>query len=136
MADSVKLSTFAPGSVVAIHYYVLIHVGIASDCYDENGFPYIISNTRRMGGVTEEPQLAFANDREPYLVSEPQEGSAAILARARELLGRPYDVATYNCEHFVTEVMGDGSKSPQLRVVGAVGGLAAAVLIGVGRWRG
>lgn len=130
---SPQLSTFAPGSVVAIRYFIVKHVGIVSDVYDDDGFPFIISNTRRKAGVAEEPQAVFAAGRKPYLLSEPAESAAVILDRARACLGRRYDLGLYNCEHFVSGVTGNSRKSRQLRIAGMVGGAFAALVIGVGR---
>lgn len=56
-----------------------------------------------------------------------------IIARAKSLLGRKFDLWKFNCDHFVTYALAGMAKSPQLGffvggilVLGALGGLAAA----------
>lgn len=52
----------------------------------------------------------------------------AILERARRLLGRPYDLVAFNCEHFVTYATTGEAFSPQLRCCMA-GILLATIVI-------
>lgn len=56
-----------------------------------------------------------------------------IVARAKSLLGRKFDLWSFNCDHLVTYALAGVPKSPQLGfflggilILGALGGLAAA----------
>lgn len=49
-----------------------------------------------------------------------------IVARAESMLGRQYDSALWNCEHFVEYALGNKVESPQLQVV-TLGLIALAV---------
>ncbi|MFY0608523.1 MAG: lecithin retinol acyltransferase family protein [Cyclobacteriaceae bacterium] len=43
-----------------------------------------------------------------------------VLNRAFALIGRPYHLTRFNCEHFVNEVWGAGRKSKQVENVGVL----------------
>lgn len=51
-----------------------------------------------------------------------------IVRRAESMLGRPYSLFTWNCDHFVNAALGLKAKSPQLQLVcwAAVGAFAIA----------
>lgn len=56
-----------------------------------------------------------------------------ILARAKNLVGRPYKLFSGNCEHLVREISGVKRASPQLVTAVAVLGLAACLIWGRNR---
>lgn len=50
-----------------------------------------------------------------------------VVVRAEQMRGRPYDLLTWNCEHFVECALGNKAESQQLRVVACA--LIAASLV-------
>lgn len=120
-----------PGGCVSVLVGGLVrHVGIVSDRLGDDALPMVFSNSRRAGEVREETWSRFAGGRPVATVElEPARPRAEVLARARELLGRPYAVGSYNCEHYVRDCYGLEVHSPQVRRVGFVG-LAVAAAAG------
>jgi hypothetical protein len=54
----------------------------------------------------------------------------AAIGAARQLGGKPYSLLTYNCEHFINDILGRRVRSPQLaRFTTAFGVLVVAVFI-------
>jgi Permuted papain-like amidase enzyme, YaeF/YiiX, C92 family len=51
------------------------------------------------------------------------------LERSFALLGMPYDLINYNCEHFANEVQHMRSYSDQMKVAGVIGVLAVIFMI-------
>lgn len=76
-------------------------------------------------GVTRQSVAEFAGGR--VVTSSPaitQLNPSQVVARAERLLGRRYDLLSWNCDHFVASALGRKSESVQLRGV-------LAVLVGV-----
>lgn len=94
------------------------HLGIAFNC-----FPWltVVHNAKGLG-VKETSLCEFA-DGQPYEILDWPDYSIGIarVQRARALLGRPYDLLNFNCEHFVALACGRSPTSPQLR--STIGGL-------------
>lgn len=114
------------GSVLAfsVSPYGFVHVGVASD---RPGF--VIHNSRRRGGVVEEPLSSFSEGRPVRAVYPGRLPPKNVVARARTQIGRPYRLFGNNCEHFVRFAHALHHASPQLRRaaagVGAITGLLA-----------
>lgn len=107
-----------PGSVIHIWFLgALRHKGIVSDRWC-NGKPMVIANARRKG-VREITWDSFTEGL-PWYVEVPPSGlpPCQVVYRARCLIGRPYDLFTFNCEHFVATCFGLPPASPQ--IAGAV----------------
>lgn len=100
----------------------IVHEGIMS----EDG--RVISNSRRLGGVYEEPFRDFSGGRKVVL-AKPLSGlsSAQVLANARAKIGTTYHPSNYNCEHFVRECYGLKAKSPQKLLFAGVAVAAVAL---------
>jgi hypothetical protein len=85
---------------------------------------FVYSNAPGVG-VVRQSVAEFAGGR--VVTSSPavtQLNPIQVVARAERMLGRRYDVISWNCDHFVTSALGRKSESVQLRGV-------VAVLIGV-----
>jgi uncharacterized protein YycO len=54
---------------------------------------------------------------------------SAAVNRALSKLGLPYDVLSYNCEHFVNEVVHGKRQSRQLEVFGGIAALFIALVV-------
>lgn len=64
---------------------------------------------------------------ERFFGSEVQRSASVNRALAR--IGLPYDVLSYNCEHFVNEVLHGQRKSKQVEVFGGLAALLLAVVV-------
>jgi Lecithin retinol acyltransferase len=122
-----------PGAVVAVHprkFLGLVrHPGIVTG-RDWLGRVCVISNSQRRGGVFEETLQEFAGGDAVVLLGRPDVlAPQEVIGRARSRAGQPWNLFTWNCEHFVNWAHGLPVKSPQL----LQGGLAiATVLVLVG----
>ena len=114
---------FAPGQAIRTSRLVYWHKGIATDQW-LNGEQLVISCSGRAGWVVLEPMSVFAAgmgaEEMPQLSALSQE---VVLYRARQMLGRPYSLIDFNCEHFLCEAFGLTPQSPQLA---SILGLVAA----------
>ena len=84
-------------------------------------------------GVQEEDKCYKPSDVTVLDYNHSYKGEKAI-QRARERIGKKYNVATSNCEHFVTEVRTGKKESSQVK--GAVGGGCGGTVAGVGTGAG
>lgn len=112
--------------------HALKHVGVCAGFHPVSGEPLVAHNSQRFGGVRMSPISEFSEGRKVkvYPQSTPR-SPETIQQRIRELLGKPYNVLSFNCEHFVSEVQQGRARSPQLALwFGAVliGGAVALVL--------
>lgn len=104
-------------------YLVLVNMGfywhwaLESDAY-RDGKPMLISNTMRNGTVKEETWDEVVGGRSFKRVPiETSMSRHAVVTRARSAIGRlRYNVVSYNCEHFVTDVLTGVKKSGQVRL--------------------
>lgn len=105
-----------PGTVVGV-WVVPLHVGIVSDRRDFNGYPYIISDSARVGHGAEEPWEVFSGGRAVYQIDTLKSAlpSSVVVTRARSMCHRKWNLLTWNCEHFVREALGIRVESPQLQ---------------------
>jgi len=113
-----------PGTTVYMAYLGLVfHKGIVSDCW-WNDKPMIIDNSLRFG-VAERPWDTFAAGQTVYIQEYPQLPASVVLCRARRMIGIPYNLFSFNCEHFVKICYGQRVESPQVAAA-----LYAAVAFG------
>jgi len=112
------------GSVISVDMGAYRHYAIAASG------PYgatAIAPSGKATKVIEEPLESLMARGRDFRV-EPIWGrfdGVTVVARARQMLGRQYDLLVFNCEHFVRLVHGLKPKSPQL--IGA--GLSLLLLI-------
>lgn len=103
----------------------LFHFGVA---FLQGSLPTVLHNAKGRGVV--HSGFEEFTGGQPYAVVDRPDfivGDARV-RRAFALVGRPYDLATFNCEHFVTLVCGGPPTSAQLRnatVVLLIGGFLA-----------
>lgn len=108
----------APGTVVSTPLILGIHhIGIVSDRV-VHGVPMVISGSNRQGKVVEETWSAFAptGKWKVETLTGPVSG-LAVVERARSILGTPYDLLTWNCDHVTHYALGLRPQSPQLMLV-------------------
>lgn len=105
---------------------VIQHYGIFIGWRD--GVRMVVHNAKS-GGVELVTFDVFSAGQPVYIEQRAQAGfEEAVVERALSYLGTPYDLFTFNCEHFATEAQGEARTSKQL-VKGAIGvGVAAVVL--------
>ncbi len=119
------------GTVVAKGTWFGRHLGIAT------GAGTVISASKYHGGVVEETFARFRGDGDVAIERQPAPGEGAdVVARARALVGRPYDPVFFNCEHLVSEAYGEGRASPQLRRVARIAAVVGLTVAGIVLARG
>ena len=117
----------APGMIVRVPAGLFHHVGIVSDRWSD-GKPMIISNSRRRGGVAEEPwTVALGTGRVTVLGHQSHLEPYEVVERARARIGQPWDLFNFNCEHLVAYACGREEASAQLRVAVLLAGVVLAV---------
>ena len=85
----------------------------------------VLHRSKRCACAVEEPWSAFANG--PVFLDRPPSGDlapAAVLERARALVGTRWRALTQNCEHFVAIARGEDRRSVQVRSHAAAGAVA------------
>jgi hypothetical protein len=102
-----------------------IHEGILD--YDAQGRPWVIENSKLSGQVVYRPIGAGEGWR--LVEVAPQGQESLIVMRALALRGKRYDVATYNCQHFVSEVYSGEPTSWQLPQYLFTAGLALLAVL-------
>lgn len=109
-----------PGTAIGVWVRGVLHEGIVSNLRGIDGLPYVISNSARVGHGAEEPWQAFTGGRKAHLLRKlsPRLSASTVLARARSMLNKKWDVFTWNCQHFVREAFGLPVESPQLQIAG------------------
>ncbi|MFZ5478321.1 MAG: hypothetical protein ACOZNI_16255 [Myxococcota bacterium] len=125
-----------PGTVVAIDtsYGVVPvrHFGVLSDRTDQHGVPFVFNASQRSGHTLEEHWNVFLDGRQGFRV-DLWGGlhSHQVVARARQKLGLPWDLLSWNCEHYIRWCHGLEPESPQVQA-GVGIALRTAAIIGIG----
>lgn len=103
------------GSVISAQYGPFIHTGILHSVQND-GRVWVIDNkpAHVVAYRTLEEFSGGGNIRFEVPVQDPQTADF-IVSRAESQLGRPYDLLTFNCEHFVTLALGLEPQSQQLQ---------------------
>jgi len=124
----------AVGAVIEVCYPIFKHYAIVCDRH-VNGYPTLISLSRRTGAITEEPWHQVTRERPIHIspIRGPLSGPA-VVANARALMRRramKWNLLTCNCEHFVRLAHGLPAHSSQVRtaIKGAVIGAASTVVL-------
>ncbi len=120
----------APGTIVyTLFLGVFRHKGVVSNRW-WNGKPMVIANSLATRGVAEVTWDDFTAGQQGFVEGYPSNLSPLeVLYNARCMIGQPYNVASFNCEHFVAACHGQQPSSPQVVtvvVLAAVGLLFAA----------
>ena len=118
-----------PGTIVYVWFLGLFrHKGLVSNRW-HNGKPMVIANSVASGGVAEIPWDDFTTGLTCYREGYPSNlHPLEVLYNARQMIGQPYSVAAFNCEHFVYKAHGQQPRSPQFAAVAAL----ATIALGVG----
>ena len=120
-------ASLRPGTVVTVWVFPFFrHKGIVSDRFC-GGKPMVLSNSARTEGVAEESWDVFAAGQQVLVEGYPGSLSpAAVVYRARALVGTKYHLLNWNCEHLVSYAHGMAPRSPQVAIV-----IAAALIAGL-----
>ena len=84
------------------------HFGISA------GYDKVIHNCKKYG-VIESSISEFAQGGEIWVCEITSEDLQRAYENAKSLIGKPYDLISYNCEHFVNDVHGKGKNSVQIQ---------------------
>lgn len=121
-----------PGDVVSVPVYLgtVRHFGVVSRVHWGSSV-YVISASKKLGRVAEEPLHAFALGKDVTRHDDltPAIPRTQVVQRARSSLGESYGLWFDNCEHFVRGCLGLVRRSPQLAFYLAIG-LVAALVVG------
>lgn len=118
--DDRSAEPFQPGDQIRVGIHVGLYVGHWTVIHAEKG------TLARLV-----PYSAFANGNTPQLVARvPPHLQAAAVARALEKVGERYDVLSSNCEHLANFAQTGMAFSPTLRVLSAIGIVAAVMWLG------
>ena len=91
----------------------------------------VIANSLSSRGVAEIPWEDFTSGLPCFVEGYPSSlHPLEVLYIAREMIGQPYRVAAFNCEHFVYKAHGRPPKSPQAATVVALGLLGLLIVGG------
>ncbi|MEI9996785.1 MAG: hypothetical protein WDM91_19455 [Rhizomicrobium sp.] len=93
------------------------HFGIVSDRRDWRGFPYVISNSSTNGGVREESWETFSGGQDVRVLGflsslQPHD----VIANARRLSSKPYNLIFWDCERFARACQGLPPRSSQFEM--------------------
>ena len=117
-----------PGNVISVETHLFWrHRGIVSDRW-HNGRPTVISASARAGCVCEEPWEVFTAGKQAVDEGYPSVlPTWEVLQRARQLIGTPYRILEFNCDHFATLAHGAEPQSTQLGATIAVALMAVLI---------
>ena len=120
------MRNYTLGTVVFVKIWPIKHYGIISGL-NEFGEMLVISNSKALGCVTEEPLKNFTMGKQAVVEGYPSNYNPGdVIARARSQVGKKYYLFSDNCEHFVRWAHRLKPESPQLQIVSV---LAAAFLV-------
>lgn len=127
--QSSRRAGFQPGHILQTPRLFYHHKGIATDQW-RDGEQLVISCSGLARKVVVERMSAFTRGMGVEAIAPPNNLPAAqVLHRARSMIGRPYFLLDFNCEHFICEAFGVPRESEQLQralcMLGVVGVLAA-----------
>jgi hypothetical protein len=128
--NSSQVQTFPPpGYVVSVPLLLLFrHKGIVSERI-HLGKPLVISGSGRAGKVCEEPWDNFAAGSVPQIDGYPSKLPAhEVVRRARQTVGKAYQVLQWNCDHVVAFAHRQKLESRQVHGAIAVALLALTFL--------
>ena len=133
--EAKALAEHRPGTVVAARFGLYKHLGLVSDRWAGDG-PMVISNSKRSRHGAEETMAVFSAGTPVRIVGYPGDlAPDEVLARARAVMTRPYDLLVWNCEHFIRHAHGLPRRSPQVQTAAALGLAVAGTLMVAGRRR-
>ncbi len=120
------------GDIVVSNFGVYQHWSIVSDTFCENGFPMLISATKRTGTVKEETWDIVTQGKHTYPAKVNYDRPVTeVLELARSKIGSwNYSVSDRNCEHFAKWATGLKVSSTQI-VAGTTGAVLGASLVGI-----
>jgi hypothetical protein len=126
-----KIMEVHAGDIVVSDFGVYQHWSIVSDVIGSNGFPKLISATKRNGTVQEESWDVVTQGKRTYVANVERERSVQeILKLARSKIGTwVYSVTDHNCEHFAKWASGLKVSSTQV-VAGTSGAILGATIVG------
>lgn len=105
---------YPAGQALRTGRFLYWHKGIAT-AQVLDGEQLIISCSGKAGMVVLEPLSIFSAGMPVEPIAAPSRMAPDdVLRRAKRMLGKPYSLSTFNCEHFLTTAFGLPPQSPQL----------------------
>jgi hypothetical protein len=109
-----KRRVYRAGQALRTPRFLYSHVGIATDLW-RDGEQLIVSCSGNSGKVVVEPLSVFSDGYGVSTIPAPSTlAPELVLQRAYMMIGKPYSLLSFNCEHFLAEAFGSARKSPQL----------------------
>ena len=101
-----------PGTIIYVWVGIYRHKGLVSNRWC-SGMPKVLANAAS-SGVAEIPWDDFTTDLPCYVEGYPSTlHPLQVLYNGRTMIGQPYSVSKFNCEHFVYKAHGQHPHSPQ-----------------------
>ena len=116
------MRNYTLGTVIFVKIWPIKHYGIISG-FNEFGEVLVISNSKALGCVAEEPLMKFSMGKQSVVEGYPSNCNPSdVIARARSQVGKKYDLFSDNCEHFVRWAHHLKPESPQLQFFSVLAG--------------
>ena len=121
----------SPGNVIVTNFFGYQHWSLASDRFCRDGFPMLISATKRNGTVQEESWEMVTKGNDSYVANiNTHIPVSEILRNARDQIGQwKYCLTSNNCEHFVKSCTNLEVTSTQVKA-GIGGAVLGSVAVG------
>jgi len=104
-----------PGTVVGVRSALVTHYGIFTERET------VITSSPALRKVAEISLTAFLGGKDLQVVGYPGSQSPyTVVSRARQMLGRRYDLFQFNCEHLYRSAHGLNEESPQIRIAALI----------------
>ncbi len=116
-----------PKSLLNLIHHHTVFLG-----YDHNGQSWMIENKIGYGVILTSADMFFHDNPKVTSInrfSGTNGERKKIVEKALSLLGKPYHLINFNCEHFSNEIRNGEAKSHQVAKFGV--GIAIAFLIGI-----
>lgn len=116
------MQNLMPGTVIGVRIGPFTHCGVFT------GMGTVVTSSLGLGGVAEITLADFLMGRRPDSLAYLGDlDPGTVVSRARSMIGRPYRLLEFNCEHLARWAHGIKPSSPQ--VVVALCALAAVGLL-------
>ena len=115
-------------------FHLVEVLSVSNGLYDHKGIPFphgmVLHASKQKGRVVLEPLHIFAQGKKIRIKkTKTRLSEKEIFHRGYALMGKPYDPVFFNCEHLLSDVLGTGRGSPQLRAFLAFGFVAVVGIL-------
>ncbi|EKO3549517.1 lecithin retinol acyltransferase family protein [Vibrio fluvialis] len=127
-----EVKNLKAGDVIVSNFGMYQHWALVSDSLCDQGFPMLISATKRNGTVREETWEIVTQGKRTYQAEVRYERPVSeVINLARSQIGKwSYSLTDRNCEHFIKWATGLKISSTQI-VAGTTGIILGASLVGL-----